>query len=856
MDRCFQTCDDWIATHSTSTMTVGIDATIPKYPARFRAKVIGSLLAVTVLSALVGSGMYVMRHRRLISSDFSERGRFLVSGLADQVTIGLLSGNTDFLDRPLKAVLSQRDVAYAAVYDASGTELVRRVRQGEGRPADLTAEEIRRVGSGEVVERSAGSRRDFIVPVFSSGRDGQALAFGGQAKGKPRLLGWVRVGISAASLDRSLKTSLVDSLWLAGVVLVVGVLAAVLVGWRLSAPIRRLNEGVDALRRGNLDHRVDVTSRDELGQLADSFNRMAWNLKETLSRLETLNKNLGAEVAKRTEAIRKVSDFIKLLNGPRRLEPLVAEALGGLCELVDAPAAALYLVRGDHLELAHAHGAPGTVFGPARVRLGDRNVGKAALAEEPLSMEDIPAAAELAQAVGGRLAELIYWPIRFGDKLQGVLVMGCVDKLDEAARDVLGQAVGQLAIAVANAGAFEAVDHLAKELEERNVALIKQRDMLQRQKEKLEEANRLKSQFLANTTHELRTPLNAIIGYTGLILEEAYGPVGAEQADALHAIEESAQNLLDLINQTLDYSKLEAGQMPVVTDQVDLVALCRDVLQTSRGLTKERPYDVIYEGPSSPLVVVTDGAKVRQILLNLLSNAVKFTEQGQVRLALRARLDGSVDISVSDTGIGIDGKDQELIFEAFRQIDGSTTRAAGGTGLGLAISRGFARLLGGDLTVESELGKGARFVLSLPAKPPLAGVDPSRTSLGDLEATMGVVSGDDGDVGLVEDVADVSEVGLEAGGPQVGLMDLEPSDRRDGGPGGRQAPAESSDGAPIGMEDGIELSGLELVDMEGAALEQEASGKRHEERKSGHGMVEFDFGYEGPDHGSDPGRRG
>ena len=117
MDRCFQTCDDWIATHSTSTMTVGIDATIPKYPARFRAKVIGSLVAVSVLSALAGSGMYVMRHRRLISSDFSERGRFLVSGLADQVVIGLLSGNTDFLDRPLKAVLSRADSTPTLIFD-------------------------------------------------------------------------------------------------------------------------------------------------------------------------------------------------------------------------------------------------------------------------------------------------------------------------------------------------------------------------------------------------------------------------------------------------------------------------------------------------------------------------------------------------------------------------------------------------------------------------------------------------------------------------------------------------------------------------------------------------------------------
>ncbi len=840
-------------------MNVGIDATIPKYPARFRAKVIGSLLAVTVVSALAGSGMYVIRHRRLVASDFSDRGRFLASGLADRAVLGLLSGNTELLDAPLRDVLSQRDVAYAALYDETGTELIRRVRKGTCRPRELSQDVLDKVRSESVMEVAGGDCHDFLLAVVSSGRDGEMLAFGGTGPSKPKLLGWVRVGISSASLRRSVQGSLIDSVWLAGAVLAVGFVTALLVGWRLSAPIRRLNEGVDALRKGRLDHRVEVQSRDELGQLADSFNRMAWNLEDTLSRLERLNKGLEGEVAKRTDAIRRLSDFVKLLNGPRHLGPLVTEALAGVAELVRAPATALYLAQGEGLELARAHGVSGDLFGPTKVPVGERNVGRAAKGNEPLSIDEVPTSAGLSRALGTRPAGLVYWPVRFGDRLEGVLVVALGEPLDESSRDILGQAVGQLATALANARAYEALDRLAKELEERNRALVEQRDILQRQKEKLEEANRLKSQFLANTTHELRTPLNAIIGYTGLILEGAYGSVGSEQVEALQAIDESAQNLLALINQTLDYSKLEAGQMPLVTDSVDLVAICRDLVRASRGLTKERPYDVQYQGPEGPFLIETDGSKVKQVLLNLLSNAVKFTQEGSVVLTLRALGDGGAELSVQDTGIGIAEENQRLIFEAFRQVDGSTTRAAGGTGLGLAISLGFARLLGGRIDVESELGKGSRFVFRLPPRPPALGLDASQASVGDLEATMGVVAdnedsplvhdldalafGLDGVVGSDRDLGATSVSGQnEQPSPDLGLVDM---DEFDSG----EDSFLSSAGSDLS-----DVSGLELIDLNSTGLGDTSAKKvGRAEQKHGPGMVEFDFGLVDPGKGGGKG---
>jgi len=785
-------------------MSVGIDANIPKYPRRFRAKVVFSVLLVTVLSAAAGSGLYFLRHRRFVQADWKQRGRMLVTSLANNSRLGLFSGNVAFLNGPIAALLTREDVLFVSVYDRTGSEIVRRMKPHAGRPEKLSLQDLRRFVGEKPGQMAGRDRMEFIVAVRLLGVDGEAASFGGGKRKKAgRVLGWVRIGLSNRPLRKSLSEALMGSLYLSGGLLIFGVLMALLVGWRLSSPIRRLTKGVDELRRGNLSFRVKVQSHDELGQLADSFNRMAWNLKDTMSRLEGLNHHLEDEVAERTDEIRRISDFVKVLNGPTRIGPLAEAGVGALQLLAQSPAVAIYGREGDLLVLVGAAGAPREAFGNEHVKMGERNVGKAAGAKEPLVVDRIPENARLCVAVGRALASLVYLPIRFGTDLQGVVVCAFETQVEQATMDLMGQAVGQLAIAMANARAFEAAERLAKELETRNEALVRQRDMLQQQKQKLEEANRLKSEFLANTTHELRTPLNAIIGYTELVLEEVYGPITADQKEALVGIHESGHHLLGLINQTLDYAKLEAGQMPAVVTEVNLNRLCKDAVVASGGLTKDRPYRITFSDPGTIIQILSDEAKVRQIVVNLLSNAIKFTEQGSVVIGLRPDGRGGAAISVKDTGIGIAPEHLNVIFDAFRQLDGSSTRSAGGTGLGLAISRRLAVLLGGKLDVQSKPKQGSTFTLLVPPRPPQQCVTPDRAiSMDDVSATMGVdLDGED---------AAFDEIGLDVA-PLETMDDSRDQDGSQDEASGQRASPEF--GESSGGVQSADLSGLELLDL-------------------------------------------
>jgi PAS domain S-box-containing protein len=250
------------------------------------------------------------------------------------------------------------------------------------------------------------------------------------------------------------------------------------------------------------------------------------------------------------------------------------------------------------------------------------------------------------------------------------------------------------------------VREATRDLEERNLRL-------QWQSQELEKAYRLKSEFLANMSHELRTPINALIGYTSLMLDRIYGDLTVKQEEGLHRIQVSSQHLLALINDILDLAKIEAGKMPVHLERLSLNDLLHDVAAQMEPMVRRKGLEFTVQLPPEPVMMETDRTKVRQIVLNLISNAVKFTARGSVSVA--ARVAGKeVRIAVSDTGIGIRPQDLEVIFEEFRQVDQSRTREYGGTGLGLSITRKLIALLGGDIAVTSQYGRGSTFTVTLP----------------------------------------------------------------------------------------------------------------------------------------------
>lgn len=243
---------------------------------------------------------------------------------------------------------------------------------------------------------------------------------------------------------------------------------------------------------------------------------------------------------------------------------------------------------------------------------------------------------------------------------------------------------------------------------------------LREAKEAAEKANRVKTQFLSTLSHELRTPLTAVIGLSELMELEVVGPTNERQKEYLARIKAGAWHLVSIIDEILTFSRTEAGKETVRLDPTDVAEIARSVVELLRDQALSRGLQLTLRGAAAPLVALTDGGKVRQIVVNLVGNALRYTAVGSVDVVLEAGED-TLELRVRDTGPGIPPERLVDIFEPFVQLDGSMTREHGGTGLGLTICRRLARLLGGDVTVESTLGVGSTFTVRLPRHPPADG---------------------------------------------------------------------------------------------------------------------------------------
>ncbi|MHB8136540.1 MAG: sensor histidine kinase, partial [Anaerolineaceae bacterium] len=219
--------------------------------------------------------------------------------------------------------------------------------------------------------------------------------------------------------------------------------------------------------------------------------------------------------------------------------------------------------------------------------------------------------------------------------------------------------------------------------------------------------------FLATMSHELRTPLNSIIGFTGILLQKLVGPLSPEQEKQLKMVQSSALHLLNLINDVLDISKIEADQVTIANEEFEINQVFSQCIEKIQPLAKTKGLKLTKNIEHEPLNLVTDKRRVEQILINLLNNAVKFTESGEV--VLKSKLDGQLlRISIKDTGIGISPENVHTLFMPFKQIDSGLTRKYEGTGLGLSICKRLVELLGGSIWVESEIGMGSEFIFTLP----------------------------------------------------------------------------------------------------------------------------------------------
>jgi signal transduction histidine kinase len=409
-----------------------------------------------------------------------------------------------------------------------------------------------------------------------------------------------------------------------------------------------------------------------------------------------------------------VREVVHAFHTAERPADVYQFALDRVCPLVGASFACVYLIDGtsDLMLLGAVHNWPqryAKFLSQLRVKLGSGPSGKAAAERRVVEVADVfsdPSGAdwrEVATELGFR--SLVALPLQTGDRVAGAITFYFTNAGDPSKESLqLFQMVAdQMAAAAEKA-------RLIDDLRAANAALQTTNAELERQFLALVDARRVKEEFLSNISHELRTPLTTVIGYISLMQEGVAGPVTPEQQQTLAHVKTSSEHLLALIGNLLELTNLRRGAVEVTVSRFDIRDPIREVIDTTHGRRPEVLLDVMMPPGAA---IETDRRLLVKILGALLSNAYKFTHSGQV--AFGASVVGDrVRYTVSDSGIGIPQDAEGYIFEAFRQLDGAATRRYGGSGLGLTLARRFARLLGGDVAVESVEGSGAIFTVELP----------------------------------------------------------------------------------------------------------------------------------------------
>ncbi|MBV9880891.1 MAG: GAF domain-containing sensor histidine kinase [Gemmatirosa sp.] len=417
-----------------------------------------------------------------------------------------------------------------------------------------------------------------------------------------------------------------------------------------------------------------------------------------------------------------VREIARALHAADRPEELYRFALARVCPLLGAAFASVYVVEdsSEVMRLAAAHDWPGRFarwLGEARVRLGAGPSGEAAAERRMIEVPDVLADdaleewREVAQELGIRAIVALPLVPGGGGSTQrpvlGAVAFYFVDPstISDTQRALLRLVADQLADAAEKAS-------LIDELRRANAALVESNAELERQYVAVLEARRVKDEFLANVSHELRTPLAAVMGYVGLLLDDLSGPLTSAQRRDLTQVQSASERLLELIDNLLELTTLKRGGLEVHPEEFDPRAPLHDAL--SRVTGRAPAVSLRVDEPTTVLPAArSDRKKIIKILVSLLTNAYKFTASGEVHVAVTVR-GGWVAYRVHDTGIGIPADARQMVFDEFRQVDGSAARRYGGSGLGLALARRLARLLGGDIELESAVGVGSTFTVELP----------------------------------------------------------------------------------------------------------------------------------------------
>jgi CheY-like chemotaxis protein/signal transduction histidine kinase/HAMP domain-containing protein len=540
----------------------------------------------------------------------------------------------------------------------------------------------------------------------------------------------------------------------------------------LTTQVRAISNVATAVTKGDLTRSVQVEAQGEVAALKDNINQMIINLRETTQK-STEQDWLKTNLAK----------FSGMMQSQKNLQTVSRLIMSELTPLVGAQHGAFFMMDTEAgspvFKLVSSYAYQERKNLSNRFRLGESLVGQCALEKKPILLTKVPPDyIQIGSGLGeGTPLNILVLPVLFEGDVKAVIELASFDSFSaihqlflDQVRESIGVVLNMISastrteqLLLQSQSLTEELQNQSRELTEQqeelkrtNVALEKQALELEEKAKLLEEQNRkveiknreveqarvaleekaeqlsliskYKSEFLANMSHELRTPLNSLLILAKLLAENEQGNLSDKQVEYAKTIYGSGGDLLSLINEILDLSKVEAGKMEVQPREVVLSELQDFAERQFRPIAQHNGVDFeIVFASDLPSAIRSDPQRLQQILKNLLGNAFKFTQTGAVRLKVclasrSSRFSGDalshaervIAFAVEDTGIGIAKDKQRIIFEAFQQADGTTSRQYGGTGLGLSISREFARLLGGEIAVESELGKGSVFTLYLP----------------------------------------------------------------------------------------------------------------------------------------------
>ncbi len=675
---------------------------VARVPAKVHAKLLIAFLAITVLLIALGAvGLQALNDTNQRAKDLVELQRKIAAyrQLQHDTTAQLYSVASALLihdERTLDATLRQLnqfgyDLDRLQFVAKDEVELLAQVRKDYDQFIKVVSQSVELIRAGKI----------------EAGNQLQIAQANPLAERLERLMNQL-VNRAEADMVASIEAS--DTAYIHSRRIVIGfalgsIALALLLGyaisWSVVGPLQQIEASFNEIASGDFSQRVEVPNRDELGTLATNSNRMSEELGRLYQQLEART----GELARLVEELKALRDVGQAVSSTLDLQTVLTTVVARAVELSATEGGVIYEydeeTREFHLTASHhMHAELTEALQATPIQLGEGAVGEAASMRAPVQISDtldergygVMRLRPILAHLGYR--SLLAIPLLREDRIVGGLVVWRREagNFSSEVINLIQTFAAQSVLAIQNARLF-------REIEEKS--------------RQLEAANRHKSDFLARVSHDLRTPLNAIMGFTRIVLRRMEGQMPDLQKENLQKVVISSEHLLNLINGLLDLAKIDAGKMEVSADTFRVEDIINMTTATVEPLLKDGRVRIVRDVPPNLPPLKTDRDKLKQILLNLLSNAAKFTEQGEIKVSA-ARDNGNLKLAVADSGIGMTAAAREHIFEEFQQAEKTTASKYGGTGLGLAIVKKFVTLMGGDIAVESEEGKGSKFTITLP----------------------------------------------------------------------------------------------------------------------------------------------